>query len=123
MILKGRVVRGKKYGRKIGFPTANIDRRRWKFLKEKPRDGIYAGRVSIKGNKNWRKAAVVIGPKDRGGLPRIEAHLIGLNGNLYGKKIFIKLQKFIRKYKKFKSEKELIAQIQKDIKKILDYLS
>jgi FAD synthase len=60
-------------------------------------------------------AAVVIGPVDNRGLPKIEAHLMGFRGNLYGKKISLQLVKYIRPFRKFKGEKALKTQIQKDI--------
>ena len=62
------------------------------------------------------KAGIVIGPLDKKGLPKIEAHLIGYNGNAYGKMATLEIHKFIRKFKKFKNETELIMQIKKDIK-------
>ena len=46
-ILSGKVVRGNGYGKRIGFPTANIDRRQWGRLKVRPRLGIYAGTIII----------------------------------------------------------------------------
>lgn len=114
-LISGKVVKGDKYGRKIGFPTANLDRRQFSKLVTKPRFGVYAGIVQF-GNKYY-KAGIVIGPLDNKGLPKIEAHLLNFKGNLYGKKLILNLNKFIRPYKKFKSEKELISQIGKDLKK------
>jgi|SRR3989344_2306761 len=111
--IQGKVIKGSQYGRKIGFPTINIDRRFFLKLKQKPKFGIYAGTVEIS-NKNYR-AAIVIGPKDIRGIPKIEAHIIGFSGDAYRKKAVIFAEKFIRNFKKFKSEKELIRQIEKDI--------
>ena len=114
-IIAGRIIRGSKYGQKIGFPTVNLDRRNFLGMKEKPAFGVYAGSVIL--NKGKYKAGIVIGPLDKKGLPKIEAHLVGFKGNLYGKKVVLKVGKFIRKFKKFKTEKELIIQIKKDLKK------
>ena len=121
--ITGRVLHGDHYGRKLGFPTANLDRRDFVRRKTKVRLGVYSG-VAVVGadiirlpSKKW-KAGIVIGPIDHRGLPKIEAHLIGFKGNLYGKKITIILGKFIRPFKKFKSEQDLKRQISKDIKLI-----
>ncbi len=125
----GRVVRGQGYGRKLGFPTANLDRRSYSRRKLKIKLGVWAGNVqilpprrkrpsppNIGGElKGWYKGGVVIGPLDDKGLPKIEAHLLGFRGNLYGKKINLELVKYIRPFKKFKSEKALKSQIRKDI--------
>lgn len=75
---------------------------------------MYSGLVTLK--SKIYKAGIVIGPLDKKGLPKIEAHLIGYKGNAYGKIAVLEISKFIRKYKKFKSEEELKAQIKKDIK-------
>lgn len=111
----GKVIKGDGYGKKIGFPTVNIDRRKFLKLKTKPRFGVYSGIVYV-GSRNYR-AGIIIGPLDKKKLPKIEAHLLGFSGNLYSRSVTLELKKFIRKYKKFNNEKELIAQIEKDLKK------
>lgn len=117
IMLSGRVIKGDGYGRKLGFPTANLDRRDYSRRKLKIKFGIYAGIAScqLRPTSGLYKAAIVIGPVDNRGLPKIEAHLIGVKGNLYGKKISLQLVKYLRPFRKFKSEKALKAQIQKDI--------
>lgn len=113
--IKGKVVKGDEYGRKIGFPTVNLSRNGFVRIKNKPALGIYSGKAFV-GDKKYR-AGIVIGPLDKKGLPKIEAHLLSWKGNVYGKMITLEVEKFIRKYKNFSSEKELIAQIKKDLKK------
>jgi riboflavin kinase/FMN adenylyltransferase len=113
---KGIVIKGDGYGRKIGFPTINIERRSFSRLEHKPRVGVYTGYVKLLDTECLTyKAGIVIGPIDKAGLPKIEAHLIGYSGNLYGKVAIFEVGKFIRKFKKFKTERELIAQIKKDL--------
>lgn len=114
-VIIGKVIKGDGYGKKIGWPTINLDRRNFLNLGKKPAFGVYKGKAEV-GDKTYR-AGIVIGPLDKKRLPKIEAHLIGFKGNLYGKKVTLKAEKFLRKFKKFKSEKELINQISKDIKK------
>jgi len=94
-------MKGRGYGRKIGFPTINVN------SKSKMRHGVYAGTVTL-GKKKYR-AGIVIGEN-------AEAHLLGYKGNAYGKIATIEPQKFLRKFKKFKTEKELITQIKKDLR-------
>ncbi|MFA5990869.1 MAG: riboflavin kinase [Candidatus Doudnabacteria bacterium] len=120
--ISGRVIKGDQYGRTLGFPTANLDRRSYSRRKLKIRFGIYLGNVELKDSKIERfknyPAGVIIGPLDKSGLPKLEAHLIGFKGNLYGKKITIILQKYLRPFKKFKSEESLKIQIKKDLNRI-----
>ncbi len=117
--ISGRVVHGKKYGRKIGFPTANLDRRSYSRRKLNIKLGVYAGAVKIEKLKikNY-SSGIVIGPIDNRGLPKIEAHLIGFQGSLYGEKITLSLANYLRPFKKFKSELELKKQIQEDLNNI-----
>jgi riboflavin kinase/FMN adenylyltransferase len=111
----GKIIHGRGYGRTIGFPTLNLDRRQFSRLAKKPKLGVHSGKVFLSGREY--RAGVVIGPLDRRGLPRVEAHLIGFKGNAYGKMAVIRLGRFIRPFKKLKTEKELIVQIQKDLRK------
>src|SRR3989344_1532816 len=99
-IISGKVIKGDGYGKKLGFPTVNLDAE----TKEFPPDGIYVG-IAVLDDIKYR-AGIVVGPNRK-----IEAHLIRYNGDAYRKK------EFLRKFKKFKTEKKLIAQIKKDIKK------
>ncbi len=114
IIIYGRVVRGNGYGAKIGFPTLNLDRRNFLKLDKKPDFGIYYGIVTVL-DRSY-KAGIIIGPLDKKGLPKIEAHLLGFSKNVYGKKVTIEIKKFIRKFKKFSSEEKLIVQIKKDMR-------
>lgn len=114
--ISGRVIRGQAYGRKIGFPTANLDRREYLRRGQKIPFGVYAGTAEV-GGKRY-KAGIVIGPLDGRGKPKLEAHLLGFSGNLYGKKIQLELKKFLRKFKKYKDSAELQAAIKKDINQI-----
>src|SRR4051812_868113 len=100
----GKVVRGDMYGRRIGFPTVNLD----KTIKDII-PGVYSGKGIIN-NKTYR-AAIIINEAGR-----IDAYLFGFRGDAYGKLVTLKPKEFIRKFEKFKTEEELITQIRKDIK-------
>ena len=119
--ISGKVLHGKKFGRQLGFPTANLDRIMYVRQKLLLRYGVWAGYAFTPDNKKWQ-AGIVIGPKDKRGLPKLEAHLLGFSGSLYGKSVKLELKKFIRPYRKFSDIEDLKLQISKDLKKIISIL-
>ena len=102
--VSGTVVKGAGYGKKLGFPTVNLATE----TKALPPQGVYAGTAELEGKKY--RAGIVIGPGEK-----IEAHLIGYEGDAYGKEVTLELNKFLRDFKKFDTEEELIIQIKKDL--------
>ena len=120
--ISGKVIQGDHYGRKIGYPTANIDRRDFIRRKIKVRLGVWAGTAKTAGSSKQKavsyRAAIVIGPIDKYRMPKIEAHLLNFKGNLYGKKITLTLIQYLRPFKKFTNEQSLKSQIKSDIEKI-----
>ena len=116
VILMGKVLRGDGYGKQIGFPTANIDRRQWSRLKVKPKLGVYAGTTRV--GKKLYKAGIVVGPLDSKSLPKLESHLIGFRASLYNQKIAIELHEYLHSFTKYKTEVELKRGIAQDIKKV-----
>ena len=114
-IISGRVIKGEGYGRKIGFPTVNLDRRDFLKLKKKPKFGVYAGEVVLPGGRTFR-AGLVIGPRKKNGLPKLEAHLLNFRGPAPVSAEFI-FKKFLRPFRKFNTEKALKNQIQKDLQR------
>ena len=111
--ITGTVFHGSHVGRKLGFPTANLDRRQFVRLEQRPKLGIYAAVAEVE--KKIYKAAVVIGPIDKARLPKVEAHLLNFVGNLYGKKIHLTLIKYIRAFAKYSNDEALKKQIAKDV--------
>jgi riboflavin kinase/FMN adenylyltransferase len=116
--LRGKVVRGTRIGRKLGFPTANIDRREYVRKKLRIPFGVYAGIAVISGGKKAYPAGIVIGPLDKKGLPKIEAHLLDFSGTLYGKELCLSITRYLRRYKVFKSEASLKKAIAGDLKRV-----
>lgn len=105
--ISGIVVRGAGYGKKIGFPTANLVVKPPSEMKP----GIYAGTAIVEGQEY--RAGIVMGPGEK-----VEAHIIDFSGDLYGREITIEIEKFLREFKKFDTEEELKAQIKEDLKQV-----
>ena len=113
--VEGKVLRGFRRGRKIGFPTCNIDLKNYII----PKNGVYAVNVSCEKVFNKRNGIANIGyrPTFNGKNLLLEVNIFGINKNLYDKKIQIEFKDFIRSEKKFKNVSELKKQIKLDIKK------
>lgn len=113
--ITGVVVKGDNLASKLGFPTINIDYDKDKLI---PKTGIYKGKVKIK-DKIY-DAAIYIGkrPTVNGKEIRIEAHVIGVYDNLYGERVEIAFEEFLRPEKKFNSLEELKKQVERDIELI-----
>ncbi|HLO47287.1 MAG TPA: bifunctional riboflavin kinase/FAD synthetase [Kamptonema sp.] len=126
--LSGIVIEGQQIGRKIGFPTANLQLPPEKFL---PRFGVYAVRVFLeegtgeevlgerKADPNFNSpilGVMNIGcrPTVEGVSPTVEVHLLDWCGDLYGKTLTANLEHFLRPEQKFPNLEALKAQIQSD---------
>ena len=105
-IIKGIVIEGNKKGRKLGFPTANIE---VAGLALDP--GIYAGYVII-GQKEYQGAIYLAGNDI------LETFVFDFEGDLYGTEIIVTIVQRIRDNMDFNSDVEAIAQIAKDIDQI-----
>ena len=114
--IKGKVIKGKSIGRKLGFPTANLQIKQ----KELPPLGVYGGRAQTAGL--WRKAVINIGQRPTFGLKDsvlIEVHIIEASLDLYNQDLQVELDVFIRKEQAFSNILELTRAIKQDIKKVL----
>jgi riboflavin kinase / FMN adenylyltransferase len=116
--LQGKVIEGQRLGRSIGFPTANLEIPPIKFL---PRLGVYAVRVFQIGETLQENSFISFGVMNIGNRPTVnginisvEVHLLDWSGDLYGKKLSVQLEKFIRPEQKFPSLEELKSQILQD---------
>jgi len=110
----GIVQKGRQIGKKIGFPTCNIDIK--DYVLAKP--GVYAVRVLRKNNSKYIKGIANLGYRPTFNQKKIllEVHLFNFSGNLYNKYLSVEFLKFIRKEKKFKNINQLRIQIKTDLK-------
>ncbi len=108
--LTGRVVRGAERGRQLGFPTANLS----EIPTLLPGFGVYAGRVRI-GDDDYA-AAVNIGSNPTFGeqSTKIEAHILGYAGDLYGQQLNVDLVARLREIRTFASREALQEQLSAD---------
>jgi len=109
MPLRGKVKKGAKRGKELGFPTANI------ALHQKIEEGIYLAKVKF--DKKSYNALTFIGRAETFNETEVkaESYLLDFSGNLYGRFITIQLLKKIRDNKKFTSKEELIKQMNDDL--------
>jgi len=109
----GVVVRGRRVGRELGYPTANL-RTSGEVL---PPQGVYAVRARIRkremdGVLNYG-VCPTWGGRDAG--PTLELHLLAHRGNLYGRTVEVQFVAWLRPEKPFASPAALHAQIARDI--------
>ncbi|QTC42451.1 bifunctional riboflavin kinase/FAD synthetase [Bacillus sp. V3] len=121
--MKGTVIHGDKRGRKIGFPTANIELTHPYLL---PKNGVYAVRMKI--HNQWYDGVCNIGFKPTFKNPddyslSIEVHLFEFNSSIYGEEVYIEWFERIRDEQKFSGIDELISQIQRDKDTAITYFS
>ncbi|MBL7017036.1 MAG: bifunctional riboflavin kinase/FAD synthetase [Kiritimatiellales bacterium] len=116
--LFGKVVAGKKIGRELGYPTANIDPDN-ELL---PGNGVYAARTLVDGR--WVDSAVFVGTRETFDCQQhvIESYLLDFDGDLYGKTLEVVLLEKTREITPFPSREALIEQIEKDIAQIRNLL-
>lgn len=110
---RGRVVEGARRGRTLGFPTANLA----DIATLVPGDGVYACRVAVAGVSAVWPAAVHVGPNVSFGetAVSVEAHLIGFEGDLYGRSLDVDFLERLRETRRFASVAELTAQLAGDV--------
>ncbi len=108
----GSVVKGRGIGKRLGFPTANINLDP-EFVT--PPNGVYATVACVDGVKFISATNIGTGPTFGSGKRQVEVHLIDFTGTLYGKQVKIEMVERIRDELKFNSELKLREQIIKDI--------
>ena len=111
--IDGRVRKGKKLGRKLGYRTCNIHVRNYVL----PKIGIYSVKVVIENEKYLYHGAAYLGsrPTFKGKEIFLEINIFGIKKNLYRKRLRIYFLKFIRGDREFSNSAKLIMQMNKDV--------
>lgn len=111
--LEGVIVKGDQLGRKLGFPTANLQTDGLVL----PPNGVYAAQATLQG-RQWI-AAVNIGARPTLAQPlpqrRVEAHLLDFAGEVYGETLALEFVRRVRDEQKFPGLAELTGAIQSDV--------
>jgi len=116
----GKVVNGYHEGRKLGFPTANLDISH--FGQMIPAPGVYAVKVRLENTVVWKKGMMNIGvrPTFNGKRVTLETHIFNFDGDIYDQLLLVSFVKRIRGEQKFDSPEELTEQLKEDEKVVLD---
>ena len=118
--ITSRVVEGRKIGRTLDFPTANLATGDAQL----PPDGVWAVWADIAGGRKLAGVANLgMRPTVDGNTRSLEVHLFGFSEDLYGKELEIRFEKHLRPEIKFPSLEALRLQIQKDAQEATEYLS
>lgn len=117
----GTVIAGRRLGRTIGFPTANLT----VHSEQLPPTGVYAIRAEGYGDSWDGVANLGYRPTVEGGEVKrlLEVHLFGLDYEIYGEDLEIEFVQFLRREKKFSNIEELKEQIERDITKAKNLFS
>ena len=110
-MLSGKVIHGKKLGRTIGFPTANLEINDKKVI---PKKGVYYTNVDIEGKIFKGITSVGNNPTVNGKELTIETYILDFNNNIYEKEIKVYFIDRIRDEIKFNNIDELTKQLKKD---------
>ncbi|MGQ1908802.1 bifunctional riboflavin kinase/FAD synthetase [Marinifilum sp. RC60d5] len=120
--IKGDVIDGKKLGRTLGFPTANIDPQ--ESYKLVPKDGVYAVKVDVDDTRYLGMLNIGVRPTVNNQLDNrsIEVHILDFDQDIYYKNITIRFYQRIRNEQFFKSIDELKEQLAKDKESVIELL-
>jgi len=111
--ISGHVEHGNRMGRKLGFPTANIQLKH----NRPPVSGIFVVRARIEGGM-WMRGAASLGVRPTvvaHGKPVLEVHLIGIDAQIYGKHLHVEFLHKLRDEEKFPDLESLTKQIALDV--------
>lgn len=120
--LRGKVIEGDRIGRKIGFPTANIQPEdEHKLI---PRPGVYAVQVETESNMYNGMLNIGYRPTINSEIKRksIEVHLFDFSGDIYSSEVTVLFRSFMREEKKFESLDQLQDQLNRDKQKAIEIL-
>ncbi len=122
--VQGQVVKGKKLGRKIGYPTINLQlNNEHKIM---PLDGVYAVQVSVGIEQYFGMMNIGVNPTiadEMNEQKKYEVHLFDFDQDIYGENVIVLFRKFVRKEKTFDNLDELKLQIKADENNIRQYFN
>ncbi|MDV7696072.1 bifunctional riboflavin kinase/FAD synthetase [Chryseobacterium soli] len=111
--VSGKVVHGKKIGRTIGYPTANIETESIKLL---PKKGAYIVEVYIKGQFYKGMLSIGTNPTVNGDSLTVEVYILDFNEDIYGENITVQFRDFLHDEIKFEGLEKLIERLDEDKK-------
>ena len=109
--VSGKVVDGKKLGRTIGYPTANLEINELKLL---PKKGAYIVEVSVKNKFYKGMLSIGTNPTVNGEKLTVEVYILDFNKDIYGEEITVKFRDFLHEEIKFESLEKLIERLDED---------
>ena len=116
--IEGVVVEGEKRGRKLGFPTVNLDTE-WEIL---PKPGVYATYVKLSDGFHGSITNIGIRPTFEESKLTVETHIFDFNDDLYGEEVRVNFVERLRDEKRFESVDKLVEQINHDIAGVREIL-
>ena len=118
--MSGKVIKGERVGRRLGFPTANVNLLR----RQSPVMGIFAARVHGIG-KEARDAVASVGtrPTFDGIKPILEVHIFDFDQEIYGQYIQVEFVERLRDERKFETAEALVEQMHRDSQQARDVLA
>ncbi len=118
--IDGKVVKGDRRGRELGFPTANIEPVGRLVV---PADGIYAAVIRAEGQRRMAATSIGVRPTFGPGERMIEAYILDFDGDLYGQDVEIEFIERLRGEEKFDGVEPLIDQMTRDVSDTRELLS
>lgn len=109
--LRGTVMEGERRGRRLGVPTANLDT----GVQMLPADGVYGGAATVDGRRYAVALSVGAKPTFDQHVRVAEAHLIGFEGDLYGRTVDVSVLRWLRDQHRFGSVEALVGQLRHDL--------
>ncbi len=109
--VSGKVVHGKKLGRTIGYPTANIEAENIKLL---PKKGAYIVEVFVDNQQYKGMLSVGTNPTVNGEKLTVEVYILDFEGDIYDEKITVKFRDFLHEEIKFEGLEKLIERLDED---------
>ena len=109
--VSGKVIDGKKLGRTIGYPTANIEVDELKLL---PKKGAYIVEVYVKNKFYKGMLSIGTNPTVNGDKLTVEVYILDFNEDIYGDEITVKFRDFLHEEIKFESLEKLIERLDED---------